>query len=154
MIMLKPAIPELAKQSTSKWRDDNMSPFTMQSFNDPSNVSWASSTAITRLVTLATVCNKAKFSVPEQDKKQTVVQVPSFQVGGGRGAGTALCRACAPPLRLRRLAQAQAGLWSSAGRAASLEAPAGSIASAPRPQAVGPPGASRSHRPGTCRRRV
>jgi hypothetical protein len=63
-----------------------LTPFTMQAVRDPSQANWANASALTRLVTLATVCNKAKFSVdnskPAAEKPEgaTVVEVPTFQV--------------------------------------------------------------------------
>ena len=41
--------------------EEPVSTFTVQTFNDIESVSWDRSSALTKLVTVATVCNKAKF---------------------------------------------------------------------------------------------
>jgi magnesium-transporting ATPase (P-type) len=50
---------------------------TFQSFRSFAYASWGESNAFTRLVTIAAVCNKARFSAPEGDETATVTVPPA-----------------------------------------------------------------------------
>lgn len=41
--------------------EETIAPFSVQTFTDIESVSWDRSSSLTKLVTIATVCNKAKF---------------------------------------------------------------------------------------------
>lgn len=41
--------------------EENISSFSVQTFTEVDSVSWDRSSALTKLVTIASVCNKAKF---------------------------------------------------------------------------------------------
>lgn len=55
----KPAVPVAA--------EDNINTFSLQTFTDLDSVQWDRSSTLTKLVTIATVCNKAKFVYPDTD---------------------------------------------------------------------------------------
>lgn len=46
--------------------DSSVNTFSVQAFTDLSAVSWDRSSALTKLLTIATVCNKAKFTFAEE----------------------------------------------------------------------------------------
>ena len=47
-------------------KEDNVNTFTVQSFADLTAVNWERSSTLTKLLTIACVCNKAKFTVAEE----------------------------------------------------------------------------------------
>jgi hypothetical protein len=46
--------------------DSSVNTFSVQAFTDLNAVSWDRSSALTKLLTIATVCNKAKFTFAEE----------------------------------------------------------------------------------------
>ena len=63
--------------------DGNLPTFTVQTFQELSSVSWDGSSTLMKLVTIATVCNKAKFAAAEEpvngEKEHSSITVPTFQ---------------------------------------------------------------------------
>jgi len=63
--------------------DGNLPTFTVQTFQELSSISWDGSSTLMKLVTVATVCNKAKFAVAEEpaggEKEHSSITVPTFQ---------------------------------------------------------------------------
>jgi hypothetical protein len=70
-------------RSSIAMSDGNLKTFTVQNFQELGNISWDGSSTLMKLVTVATVCNKAKFAVAEdseaEEKKHVSITVPTFQ---------------------------------------------------------------------------
>lgn len=54
----------------------------MQSWQTLDAVSWDNSSVLMKLVTIATVCNKAKFATTEKGDATSVTMPEAFQVSG------------------------------------------------------------------------
>jgi hypothetical protein len=54
--------------------------FSVQSFSELTAVTWERSSALTKLLTIATVCNKAKFTISEEQGTWPVSVVPVLGV--------------------------------------------------------------------------
>eukprot|EP00775_Hariotina_reticulata_P010474 gene10474-10632_t len=67
--------------------DASVNSFSVQAFTDLNAVSWDRSSALTKLLTIATVCNKAKFTFADDGSSagksadHTAISVPMFQPG-------------------------------------------------------------------------
>lgn len=60
--------------------EDNINTFSVQTFTDIDSVQWDRSSTLTKLVTIATVCNKAKFVYADTDACRCLLTVtaPAF----------------------------------------------------------------------------
>lgn len=50
-------------------KEETVNTFSVQAFTDITAVSWDRSSALTKLLTIACVCNKAKFTVSEESSQ-------------------------------------------------------------------------------------
>lgn len=84
---LKPLQPHLAKRSVLGVTAEEPATFSVQGFTEATAVSWDASSALTKLITIATVCNKAKFTISEDaaaaggQPGDVAVNVPMFRGG-------------------------------------------------------------------------
>lgn len=73
-------IPASSKVPTTT-AEDSVSTFSVQAFPEIEAVSWDRSSALTKLLTIATVCNKAKFVFSDDNSgnkgKRTALDAPS-----------------------------------------------------------------------------
>ncbi|KAF6263646.1 hypothetical protein COO60DRAFT_1698701 [Scenedesmus sp. NREL 46B-D3] len=77
-----------ASMSLQAVQEVTVNSFSVQSFGELSAVTWERSSALTKLLTIATVCNKAKFTFGEEQQsgkdgkpEHVAITVPMFQPG-------------------------------------------------------------------------
>lgn len=64
-----------AKRLLTTAEEANINTFSVQSFAELSSVTWERSSALTKLLTIAVVCNKAKFVYGEEPPSKMVWQL-------------------------------------------------------------------------------